>query len=281
MPVVELLHDCPTEEATGAIQAMVQSILMNTTSIRRSPNNGIRMRLWILSSSTGVATKSFPSCLITLLRSWIWSHDNIHQFWPCSPWMCRISPLLTLLLSKTFSVDLTLSISISCALHPIPSANLFPESLLQFSDQLSSLWFSQATTWVDQSVRPSGILPFCLKIQGTSSNVQELSHSGVLFIHYLTCASLLVELRPQNVQLQEKRDMALIVESWTSPCWKSWILTLFLPTSSFPWQSWPMCSFRGWSKVTWKQRAQNCFFLFFFVCYLVGSSPNHRTIKTN
>ncbi|KFH63798.1 hypothetical protein MVEG_10491 [Podila verticillata NRRL 6337] len=69
--------------------------------------------------------------------------------------------------------------------------------------------------WIDLCQPPS---PVCLsllsfQIQGTLPNIQELSHSNVLFIIQLICASPMLELCFQNVQLQESRDWELIVDS--------------------------------------------------------------------
>ncbi|KFH63795.1 hypothetical protein MVEG_10488 [Podila verticillata NRRL 6337] len=67
--------------------------------------------------------------------------------------------------------------------------------------------------WIDlcqPSFSPSLL---SLQIQGTLPKIQELSHSNVLFIIQLICASPVVELCFQNVQLQERRDWELIVES--------------------------------------------------------------------
>lgn len=52
-----------------------------------------------------------------------------------------------------------------------------------------------------------------LEIRGTGSTLQELSHSSVLFLHELVSTSLLVELRLENVVLQDKYDWVLIFEA--------------------------------------------------------------------
>jgi hypothetical protein len=41
----------------------------------------------------------------------------------------------------------------------------------------------------------------------------ELSHSSILFVHHVVFANATVELSLGNVQLQDKRDWELIVES--------------------------------------------------------------------
>ncbi|KAF9377275.1 hypothetical protein CPC16_011915 [Podila verticillata] len=52
-----------------------------------------------------------------------------------------------------------------------------------------------------------------LRIQGTESTVQELSHSCVLWIHQLIFCSPLVDLTFENVLFQDKSDWALMIES--------------------------------------------------------------------
>ncbi|KAF9309183.1 hypothetical protein BG003_010083 [Podila horticola] len=51
-----------------------------------------------------------------------------------------------------------------------------------------------------------------LAIQGAGPNLQELSHSSVLFVHHLIATGMLLELHHQNIELQEKNDWALIEE---------------------------------------------------------------------
>jgi len=67
--------------------------------------------------------------------------------------------------------------------------------------------------WIDHCLSPFSPNLLSLQIQGTWSNIQELSHSNVLFIHQLISASPIVELCFLNVQLQEVRDWTLLVES--------------------------------------------------------------------
>ncbi|KAG0340651.1 hypothetical protein BG000_011429 [Podila horticola] len=62
---------------------------------------------------------------------------------------------------------------------------------------------------------PSSVSPRLLSLQvnGSSSVIQELSHSSVLFLQHLIFSSPLVELHLKNVQLQDKRDWALLVDT--------------------------------------------------------------------
>ncbi|KAG0331875.1 hypothetical protein BG000_010522 [Podila horticola] len=69
-------------------------------------------------------------------------------------------------------------------------------------DEWCQLWPSPASPWL-----------LSLRIVGSSSAVQELSHPSVLFLQQLIYASPLVELHLRNVQLQYKRDWALVVDS--------------------------------------------------------------------
>ncbi|KAF9381437.1 hypothetical protein CPB97_007755, partial [Podila verticillata] len=80
---------------------------------------------------------------------------------------------------------------------------------------LKSLVFAgnNIEAWIDLCQPPFSSSLLSLQIQGTLPNIQELSHSNVLFIFQLICASPMVELCFQNVQLQEYRDWALIVDS--------------------------------------------------------------------
>jgi hypothetical protein len=80
---------------------------------------------------------------------------------------------------------------------------------------LMSLVFSgnNIEAWIDLCQSPFSPSLLSLQIQGTWPNIQELSHSNVLFIYQLIYASPIVELCFQNVQLQEARDWALIVDS--------------------------------------------------------------------
>ncbi|KFH63799.1 hypothetical protein MVEG_10492 [Podila verticillata NRRL 6337] len=67
--------------------------------------------------------------------------------------------------------------------------------------------------WIDLCQPPFSPRLLSLHIQGTLPNIQELSHSNVLFIFQLICASPMLELCFQNVQLQESRDWELVVDS--------------------------------------------------------------------
>ncbi|KAG0025468.1 hypothetical protein BGZ81_007126 [Podila clonocystis] len=53
----------------------------------------------------------------------------------------------------------------------------------------------------------------CGEVRGSRSTAQEISHSSVLAIGSLVYMSPLVELHFENVQLQDKRDWALVIES--------------------------------------------------------------------
>ncbi|KFH63801.1 hypothetical protein MVEG_10494 [Podila verticillata NRRL 6337] len=72
---------------------------------------------------------------------------------------------------------------------------------------------SSIEAWINLWLPPVAPRLLSLQIQGAERNVQKLSHSSVLFIHRLICSSSLVELCFQNVQLLEKSDWDLIVES--------------------------------------------------------------------
>ncbi|KAF9332222.1 hypothetical protein BG006_004910 [Podila minutissima] len=52
-----------------------------------------------------------------------------------------------------------------------------------------------------------------LQIRGTGSGLQELSHKSVLFIHQIAQSSPLGRLEFESVQMQDKRDWAVIVDS--------------------------------------------------------------------
>ncbi|KFH63797.1 hypothetical protein MVEG_10490 [Podila verticillata NRRL 6337] len=67
--------------------------------------------------------------------------------------------------------------------------------------------------WIDLCQPSFSSSLLSLQIQGTLPDIQELSHSNILFIIQLICASPLLELCFQNVQLQESRDWELIVDS--------------------------------------------------------------------
>ncbi|KAF9382809.1 hypothetical protein CPC16_009192 [Podila verticillata] len=68
--------------------------------------------------------------------------------------------------------------------------------------------------WIDLCQPSSPVSPslLSLQIRGTLPNIQELSHSNVLIIFQLICASPMVELCLQNIRLQESRDWELIVD---------------------------------------------------------------------
>lgn len=80
---------------------------------------------------------------------------------------------------------------------------------------LKSLVLSGNSTndWMD--LWPSTEAPrlLGLQIRGTGSTMQELSHSSVLFIHQLAHSSPLGRLEFEGVQMQDKRDWAVIVDS--------------------------------------------------------------------
>ncbi|KFH63748.1 hypothetical protein MVEG_10441 [Podila verticillata NRRL 6337] len=80
---------------------------------------------------------------------------------------------------------------------------------------LKSVVFSgnNIEAWIDLCQPPLSSSLLSLQIQGTWPNIQELSHSNVLFIIQLISASPMVELCFQNVRLQESRDWELIVDS--------------------------------------------------------------------
>ncbi|KFH63732.1 hypothetical protein MVEG_10425 [Podila verticillata NRRL 6337] len=67
--------------------------------------------------------------------------------------------------------------------------------------------------WIDLFQFPFSPGLLSLQIQGTWPSIQELSHSSVLFIHNLVCSSQLADLHFRNVQLQDRRDWTLILDS--------------------------------------------------------------------
>ncbi|KAI9242952.1 MAG: hypothetical protein BYD32DRAFT_482973 [Podila humilis] len=52
----------------------------------------------------------------------------------------------------------------------------------------------------------------CLHIQGTGTEIQELSHSSALFVHQLAYSSPLLELHFENIQLEGTHDWGLITD---------------------------------------------------------------------
>ncbi|KAG0028535.1 hypothetical protein BGZ82_008394 [Podila clonocystis] len=62
---------------------------------------------------------------------------------------------------------------------------------------------------------PSPVSPqlLCLGVGGSSSAVQDLSHTSILFLQQLIFSSALMELRFRNVQLQDKSDWVLVIDS--------------------------------------------------------------------
>lgn len=80
---------------------------------------------------------------------------------------------------------------------------------------LKSLVFSGNSIDEWMSLWPSPIAPrlLSLQIRGNWPNVQELSHASVVLLQQLIYSSPLMELHFRNVQLQDKRDWTLIVDS--------------------------------------------------------------------
>lgn len=60
-----------------------------------------------------------------------------------------------------------------------------------------------------------------LKIHGAGLDILELSHSTALLIHQLSCTNSLAELVFQDVQMQDKHDWILNVESMDSSSLKT------------------------------------------------------------
>lgn len=68
--------------------------------------------------------------------------------------------------------------------------------------------------WAPATVTDSQLL--CLHIQAVGSAPLELSHASVLYVHRVVLSSLLMELFLENIQLQDKCDWKLIVDSLDS-----------------------------------------------------------------
>ncbi|KAF8979385.1 hypothetical protein BGZ52_004956, partial [Haplosporangium bisporale] len=80
---------------------------------------------------------------------------------------------------------------------------------------LKSLVLSGNSTndWMDLWPSTEAARLFSLQIRGTGTAPQELSHSSVLFIHRLAQSSPLGRLEFESVQMQDKHDWTVIVDS--------------------------------------------------------------------
>jgi len=96
--------------------------------------------------------------------------------------------------------------SLSQVLHSIQWSAL--KSLVLCGDNIDE--------WIKLWSAPVASQLLYFTICGSGSTLQELSHPSVLFIHQLVYLSLLVDMKFENVQLQDKRDWILIAESLNS-----------------------------------------------------------------
>ncbi|KAF9390109.1 hypothetical protein CPB97_009911 [Podila verticillata] len=101
------------------------------------------------------------------------------------------------------SFDNTLSESIVKILQSIPWHTL--KSLVLMGDGIDE--------WIQIWPRPIASSLLCLQIRGTGSMPQDISHSSVLFVLQLVSSCPLSELQFENIQLKEKNDWVLIVDS--------------------------------------------------------------------
>ncbi|KAG0335155.1 hypothetical protein BG000_007751 [Podila horticola] len=102
--------------------------------------------------------------------------------------------------------DSALSDSIAQVLHSIPWSTL--KSLVLTGHNMDE--------WIQLWSCPVAPSLLCLQIRGTGSVTQALSHSSIIFVHGMVLTSLLMELHLDNIQLNNKRDWELLVESMDS-----------------------------------------------------------------
>lgn len=100
-------------------------------------------------------------------------------------------------------LDPSLSLSIPQALDSVQWSII--KSLALSGDNINE--------WIKLWTCPFAPQLLCLQIKGTGSSFQELSHLSVLFLHRLVYSSPMAKLLLTNVQLQDKRDWALVDES--------------------------------------------------------------------
>ncbi|KAG0081295.1 hypothetical protein BGZ93_002730, partial [Podila epicladia] len=67
--------------------------------------------------------------------------------------------------------------------------------------------------WIELWPTPCDSRLFHFHIRGATSRMQGISHSSVLFLQRLIFSSPLVDLRLRNIQLQDRRDWALLIHS--------------------------------------------------------------------